>query len=258
MAEETTGSCRLASDLPTYTVTHECSHTYTLLLKKNSEQNNTALRGYTSHRSPRMLLKPMQMNLSFPQPNFSEPERHRSHSCWKGPWPVQAGRDTENCCHSKHLAPLYLSSGEVWLRHPHTYKPPGPKQQKSKARRPLCYAADRLINYTQTSLKKEYFLFPASRIGKASSGRNRFVMNIQNTKEGGAWSPTLPGLSNLGQQLKKNNPPFENVQWCQAQDLVHKFLPYFRRIPVKIWPGDRCARAFCGRGWGRNEGKIAT
>lgn len=37
-------------------------------------------------------------------------------------------------------------------------------------------------------------------------------MNIQNTKEGGTWSPTLPGLSNLGQQLEKNNPPFENVQ----------------------------------------------
>lgn len=165
---------------------------------------------------------------------------------------------TENSCHSKHLAPLYLSCGEVWLRHTHTYKPPGPKQQKSKAWQPLCCAPDRLINYTQNRLKKEYFLFPASRIGKASSGRNRYVVNIQNTKEGGARSPTLPGLSNLGQQLEKNNPPFENVQWCQAQDLVRKFLPYFRRIPVKIWPGDRRARAFCGRGWGRNEGQIVT
>lgn len=70
VAEETTNSCRLASDLYTYTVTHECSHTYTLLLKKNSEQNNTALRGYTSHWSPRMLLKQMQVKPVLPSTKF--------------------------------------------------------------------------------------------------------------------------------------------------------------------------------------------
>lgn len=32
-------------------------------------------------------------------------------------------------------------------------------------------------------------------------------MNILNTKEGGAWSLTLSGLSNLRQQLKKTHLP---------------------------------------------------
>lgn len=102
----------------------------------------------------------------------------------------------------------------------------------------------------QPDLKKERFLFPASSLRKTSSGRNRYLMNIQNTKEGGAQSGVLPGLYTLTEQLERHNLPSRMYNDVSLRTLsTHSFhtsegsqLKYDREVDTLLFSVDGVGR----------------